>query len=476
MVKFAPINISRSAKLRKKSTLIILLFILLFALWLRIGTLWISHWRGDQNIYLGLAMKLEKYGLDQYNISGIDIGMVSSAQDNSILLLTPVPAKTGTRGEVLDGLLNTGLTYYNMPLFQNAPGFPYALLLSHRIFLGKEMPYAVAFSKDNYKLRGLKLQQIRNTQFFAVIIPLLASIMTIFTIFLLGKYLFSDQIGLYAAFIYSINPVNIMTSQKIWADDMLTFFVILTVLFFLVALRKKIPIMAFFAGLACGIATLTKQTGILLAPALWLFIVLLKRKDFYNIRGIVKAIFNSYFLFFLIGLLISSGFWFYKVYLVYGTPFFWPDIGDAVAKDTTGWFKVVAGRPHPYILFSIGIPFICPLFLLAYFSIKNFILNLKKIILGEEFNYVFIILWLWILIFYITAIGKEHRYMLPIYPPLAILSAYYLSRIKIFIATKSNAFFGEIIIILILLVSAVYTIPLGLNTLMQGTALFLKPF
>ena len=423
-------------------------------------------------------MKLEKYGLDQYNIRGIDTYSINTLEDKNIKLLFPWPAKEGDQGNMLTGLINTGADYYDLPLFQNAPGFPFALILSHKLFAIKNQPYAVAFY-SNKILMNLKLKSVFKTQFFAVIVPLFFSVMTIIAIFLLGRYLFSSRVGLYAAFIYSINPVNLLTSQKVWADDMLTFFVVIAVIIFVLAFKKKIPFIAFFAGVTCGIAVLAKQSGILLLPAIWLFMVLSKRKGLRNIRGVFSAAFNNYFLFFLAGLIISTGFWFYKVYLIYGTPFFMPDTSDVVSSDITGWFKTLTNRPHGYVLYSIGIPYICPIFLLAYFSIKKFILEIKNIILGKNFNYEFIILWLWILTFFVAVAaigGKEHRYMLPIYPSLAILSAYYLDRVREYIEYKKSKSVGTVVIICFLALAASWTIPMGLDVIMKGGALLLRPF
>ena len=459
---------------------ILLILILFFSLYLRSSTFWISHWRGDQHMYLGLAMKLEKYGFDQYNIRGIDIVMMPVMKDNSILLLAPHPAKSGTRGKMLNGLLDTGANYYDLPLFQNAPGFPFALMLSHKVFTIKNQLYATAHSDDNRKLANIKLGMIRRAQFFAVIVPLLFCLLTIIAIFALASYLFSSRIGLYAAFIYSINPINLITSQKVWADDMITFFITLTVLIFITAIRKKIPLIALFAGLTCGIATMAKQSGILMVPAIWFILILLNRKNIRDIKSLLIVSLNGYFLLFSLGFLISTAFWFYKVYQVYGNPLFMVDTGNVVSTDKTGWFNKLASRPHPLVLFPIGIPYLSPILALAYLSIKNFVENIKKVNLENILNNGFIILWCWVLNFFILfimlALIKEHRYMLPIYPALAILSAYYLDRIRKFVGNKISTLVGETLAIALLILTAFWSIPMGQNIILNGDALLLKPF
>jgi 4-amino-4-deoxy-L-arabinose transferase-like glycosyltransferase len=421
---------------------------------------------------------LEKYGLSQYNIRGVDIVSLPLTADNSIKLMAPQLTKIGEQGAMLKRLINHGLSYYDLPLFQNAPGFPFALMLSHKIFAAKTQPYATVFSNDNRLLADLRAKLIFKMQFFATIIPLFFSLMTILAIYILGKYLFSARIGLYAAFIYSVNPVNLLTSQKIWADDMLTFFVLLAVIMFIIAFKKEIPYLAIFAGLACGIATLAKQSGALLLPPIWIFTVFLSKRSIRSLRDLSLAVFNSYFIFFFVGFLVSAGFWFYKVYLVYGAPFFRPEFKNVILDDKTGWFKRLATRPHSYILFSVGIPYLCPLFFLAYYSIKNFIIDIIRVFMKRDFNYEFIILWLWILGFFIVSfkIGKEHRYMQPIYPALAVLAAYYLDKIRKFIKDKGGNLKAEILIIQLLILNAMWSIPIGISAIFENRALLIKPF
>jgi 4-amino-4-deoxy-L-arabinose transferase-like glycosyltransferase len=260
---------------------------------------------------------------------------------------------------------------------------------------------------------------------------------------------------------------------------MLTFFIVLAVLVFVIAIKKGIPLIAFFAGLSCGIATLAKQSGILLLPAIWIFMLFSNKKEICKIKNVFFAMFNSYFLFFLAGFLASTGFWFYKVYLVYGTPFFRADTSSVYLEESTGWFEILRNRPHPFILFSIGILYLCPLFSLACLSIKNFIEEVKKIFSRLDFSYQFVILWLWILIFLIAIVaigGKEHRYMMPAYPSLAILSAYYLDRMRKWVETKKYKLSGEIIVIAILICTALWTVSIGLDIVMRDGALLLKPF
>ena len=196
----------------------VLIVILLFAYSLRSNTFYLSHFRGDQQTYLGLAMKLEQFGLDGYNLRGINFVPLVNPQWG-IWGLGLVPAKPGDEGHVI----KAGFT--NAPLYPIAPGFPYLLRLSHAIF-NKGQPYWTVSLHLGDRVHRERPELFRDTQFYAVIIPLVSSLLLIVLTFVLGKYLYSDTVGLMAALMIAINPIDIMTSQKVWADDSLAVFLV----------------------------------------------------------------------------------------------------------------------------------------------------------------------------------------------------------------------------------------------------------
>ena len=66
-------DIPRDSKRQKIIISILLVLIMVFAFLVRRNTFWLPHWQGDQSHYLGLAMKLDKFGLDYYNLRGIKL-------------------------------------------------------------------------------------------------------------------------------------------------------------------------------------------------------------------------------------------------------------------------------------------------------------------------------------------------------------------------------------------------------------------
>jgi dolichyl-phosphate-mannose--protein O-mannosyl transferase len=87
---------------------------------------------------------------------------------------------------------------------------------------------------------------------------------TLLIIFLLGKRIFSKQIGLLGAFFYAISVFPIQASHFYAVDIPLTFFIMLTlyllILFYLKPTRKK----AILIGILFGISLATKTSALVL--------------------------------------------------------------------------------------------------------------------------------------------------------------------------------------------------------------------
>jgi len=105
--------------------------------------------------------------------------------------------------------------------------------------------------------------------------------------------------------------VNIITSQKIWMDTTLAFFIVLSIYLFTYAYKKEKHVLFLLSGLAGGCAVLTKYPGILPVIILILFAISYDRKLLKN-------------RFFISGICISFLFllpWFWLNYQVYGSEF-----------------------------------------------------------------------------------------------------------------------------------------------------------
>lgn len=442
-----------------------ILILLITHLALRYNTFWLSHVPGDQNQYVGLAMKLDQFGLDGYNLRGIDLR--SANKERQIVVVSPSKDKEGS---LLAGLKQAGAGYYDIPFFHKGPAFPIALMISHQIF-ARNKDYLIVGAHLGKQVSDIKPEKFFSSQFYAAIVPLFFSTALMLLTFYFGKILFSHRTGIYAAFIMAINPVSILTAHKLWADDMLAVFVMISAILFYIAQERDKLWLSFLGGICCGIAFLTKQTGILICGGVIVYSILIKR----SFKHLISYGMGVALLFFP---------WIYKIYKTYGNPLYMPVNPDILETDTTGWFKRVSSRPHPFKLFVIGASYISPPFILTYITLKKFICRLRLWNPKEKMNKEgsrIAFLWFWILafasIFVFYSGGGEHRRMLPAYPAMAILAGYTLSHLRIFTERIfKNNLLSEAIIIIILIASAFWSVPMGMSTVMENGALIMKPF
>jgi len=455
-------------KLAKEKKFVIpaIIFALLFLhIFIRYNTFWLSHVAGDQVQYAGLAMKLEKFGFDGYNLRKIDYAPFEGKTD--IIKIVPSP---DSEGALLKGLKESGAGYYDIPLFHKGPALPMALVLSHRLF-NPGGGYMLVASHLGESVFGAKPKIFLTSQLYASAVPLFFSAALMLLTFYLGRILFSDRIGLYAAFMMAVNPISILTAHKVWADDMLAVFVAASVLLFLIARKKSSIALSFLAGAMAGIAVLAKQNGGVICAALIAYTLFIKSN---SVKDVVKwplFVFDRHLILFASGLALVSLPWFYKVFSVYGNPIYQPPKPDILQADVTGWFRTLSARPHPIVLFGAGIPYLSPVFAFAYGSLKKFMRKRSPEIT---------LLWFWILAFvcfFVFQGGDEHRRMLPVYPAIALLAAYCLDRIRLFAKNSlHNNIIPELLVLAVLAASAVWSMPIGVSAALKNYALILKPF
>ena len=465
-------------KYTKKIIIAIFIAILVLAFNLRKDTFNLPHISGDQLHYVGLAFKLDTQGVSGYNLRGINI-YVNPKYPHLVQI---VPAED--KGHLLKSMENENITYYDQALHHVPYGFPLAIMLSHNILARGQPYYLLALPNAAEIIRnappGVGLRDFRfdpiiaKQQFYSIIIPLFFSLLLIILVYFLAKELYDSRvIALAAMFLISICPIDILTSQKLWADDMTTALMTLSALFYVLSIKKDKAYLAFTGGIFCGLSILAKQSGafIIFAIILWHFITnftkLFKKETF------LRVIFDKKLILFGLGTLIISGYWFIKVMTTYGGPFYRPQQANISTAALTEWFKVVGSRP--WQLYLVGIPYQNPLFLLAYISPIWLYLDRKQLKST-------LLLLLWVAVFfyifqvYFAGGGKEHRYMLPAYPAFAILAAYIANQLRVFLDKHLKLNIGTILLVVILIISAVWSIPMAMETILYNGALILKPF
>lgn len=471
---------------KKQAGLFVSLFILMtVAFYLRFDAFWQPHWRGDQAQYVILAMKLDKRGFDGYNLREVRLGNSRKGYFPVGELVFFKMDEPGSEGDYLKIMKSVGQGYYDEPLHMRAPLFSYILMASHRLFAGNSPYYAVfnsAFDEDASKQRS---PEVLKVQFWAAIVPVVFNLGVILLCFLLAHYFFGLRVAILSACILITNPVSIMTAYRILSEDTVTFFLTLSSFLFLISLFRKNYPLCFLAGCVGGLAVLTKQTALLIAWPVWATSMLAQPSKEIDAKSFLKKLFNPYFLLFVFSMFLVSAFWFYKVYQQYGSFFYQPQAGWAEANqtDVTGWFRALRERPIPVVFFSIGLIWVCPIFLFALFSLKQSFARAQQAPLENKQSLALVYLWVWILAYYfwlaqpweiiIANQNQEHRYFYYAYPALAILSAFMFNQCFEALKKRSRwAYSAETIMLLLLILNAWRTLDLGFKIISTNQMLF----
>lgn len=467
---------------RRLAVAAVLAFILAAAFWVRRQTFWIPHWQGDQSQYVALAMKLDRQGLAGYHLYNVAIRIITIKGTDRWQVIYPTLTENRDVGDIIRAYEMHGLTYYDMPLFYKAPLFPMTLMYAHRILTSGDHPYLIV--KTNLREEVLKTRPdwFFQAQFWAVIVPLVSNLLVILFTYLLGRRLFGDREGLYAAAIMAFNPIGVVSSNRLLTEDFSGFFAIATVWCFLGALRSSSWLGAFGAGLVAGLAILAKQNSILVLGVLCLYssAVALRRADRSRPGPFFAAVFNPYVLCLVAGAAFVSLHWFVKVFQVYGTPIYEPTAQEILKGDETGWHDVLHRRPHAAILYTVGLCYLCPPMLVGYLSalrsgLGRWIAPVRSSVVWPQ-----VLLWIWFGAFFVFFVtrgeSREQRYLLPVHPALAILSASMLAGLRERIAPRSGAWLSEGLVVVFLVLSAWWSVPMALETIFDEKFLILKPF
>jgi len=175
--------------------------------------------------------------------------------------------------------------YFYDPLFKHPPSFILMLYLSLKVF--GPTPLGAGF------------------------VPAALGALSIALIYLLGRLIGGRAVGILAAGFMFIDPVGIMSSQKVWMDTPLMFFMLLTVYAYWKAIRDKNDHMFFLGGLAAGISVMIKYPGILTFLCVLLFVLLCAPEFFKNKKFLISLTFP---------VLLSLP-WILMNYYVYGADF-----------------------------------------------------------------------------------------------------------------------------------------------------------
>lgn len=266
-----------------------------------------------------------------------------------------------------------------------------------------------------------------------------ADTLTIFLVFLLGTRIKGRIVGLLAAFFYSISVLPIQTSHFYAVDILLTFFITLTLYFLLRFYESPATWKALCVGIAFGFALATKISAIVLIPAvaaaitLDFFLIFIKTPHKFSLwlphlPPFLKKLFLDSFLI-MIATIITT---------LFLQPYMIIDLQEFINQNILQSEMTHNAFIFPYTLQYVGkIPYLYELqniffwglgpllatlafigaifFTLTLFSKTNKQLRSKEAILALFF-------WIYFVIVGNFAVGWI-RYMLPVYPLLALFAA-----------------------------------------------------
>lgn len=244
--------------------------------------------------------------------------------------------------------------------------------------------------------------------------------LTVLLVYFIGKYLFSCQVGILAALILAFTPYLVGLNKVYGLDTPTVLFFTLTAFLFLKAVTKNSNFYYFISAISLGLSIGVRFNNLLLYPLLILILLIFKGKNF--ILGKDRKYLWHILTFAIIPILIFFLSW----------PWLWSDTVNHLNITLGHWSQVneiyfgqniIAPYSYYFIYFLVSTPF------LLIFLIVPYLFLMWK----EKNKYLWIIfLWLMIPFLWTFAVIRQDgvRYILMIYPPLAIICAYVLSKIK----------------------------------------------
>jgi len=142
--------------------------------------------------------------------------------------------------------------YLDRPLFKHPPLYNYFIALSYKLFGSSHLS--------------------------AVSVSIMFGSLMILIVFLLGRELYDDRVGILAAFFLCIDPVHWICSEKIWMETTMSFFMLAAVYLFVLGQKRKVYMV--LSGLSVGLAMLTKYPGALAFLAIISFAMFFDRSLF----------------------------------------------------------------------------------------------------------------------------------------------------------------------------------------------------
>jgi len=424
-----------------------------FALTLvRIPGFFLPHNHGDQLIYTALAMQLDKTAGAKYSLRGADMKIRSDGH-----LFGLMPSAHGENGTLLAHLP----AYYDSPLFHKPPLFSWLLVYSHRIFAGHDPAYPLIHVVPGMPLRVPVLIAAAPRQFYAQIVPFVFSITLIALTWMLGRMTRSSEAGLWAAAMIGFSALDILTAQRIWADDPAAVFTTAALILYVVSCRRTSLLWPAAAGLACAAAFWTKPLGALVWAALLGFEAARSQKKF-----------SRWAVLFFAGCLPVFP-WLWKIFQIYGSIWYIPAADPQNQPVDTLWYHLTTERSAAVYVLNPLVQ--TPLLVLA---VGAFFVFFKRRLARQGMEERDLLPWC-VLVYTATLmllpLGRELRYLLPMYPLLAVMAAAGMTELKELLTRRYPRFAWPGLLAALGIISCGWSAMIGLRAVITNASLIRFP-
>jgi hypothetical protein len=357
---------------------------------------------GDSLHYVALAMKLRTSGLDDYNLRHVKLEKIS-LNDTSVqhvLRLRPDPRSLQNKQ---DEYLSEGAErdfFLEEPLHRNPYGFP-AILVGVHALLGAENWEVVWCRVESADLIRSLPWILARVQIHWLLVPFLSSIGIIVMTYVLGRKWINEEGGLWAALFMAFHPVDILTSQRIWADDTCVFLCLSALACGMHGLRRQSVAWSIAAGVFWGLGFLVKQYALILGCAV-MMVEICRWKMKVSSGGEGKNYSGKLLIACLGAFILVIAHWMYCEWQAWGTIF--PGVFKRFGVLQGTWHEFLRSRPMPIILYTLGVLALTPCLLLVGSHLRKGY-SLWAISVAVAYTAILIVLG-----------GREYRYLMPIFP------------------------------------------------------------
>lgn len=271
------------------------------------------------------------------------------------------------------------------------------------------------------------------------LMPIMLSMVSSIFVFLLGKHFYGYKTGLWALLIFGTTTIFVINGRVVFAENLLTPLILSAIYLFSIWNKNINNKRALIFGIICGFALWTKEVGVILYLSL-LYLFILNRVRLNRV-------------------LILSGmfFTFFGAYFAYGWIYDWEVFKGIIESQSS---RIVGPETLHLLLskpiivnkvYNDGWYFLG--FLSFFFSFFNY--SKHRILLIPAVAYFMI------LIFSLTKDGEMGWYMIPMFPFMALFTAYFLVE-----STKTKSWFIFLLLIFVGLadIKFIYEENFGLTT------------